>query len=485
MKKFLFSIGLLALMLCLSSTAFADSKKKKQAKDAGTTITLVTSGTGGTKKEATKNALRSALEQTYGAFVSANSTVVNDELVKDEIVSISSGNIVEYEELSFQDTNPKQVTVKSVVSITNLVSYAKNKGMAAELAGNTFAMNMKMEELNKKNEVVALNNMIEQLEKIADNLFDYEIIVGEPEKSHNGKEEYIQVLVHIYIKANANTLAFYETLHNTLTSLAIDKSTGRYGSIMEFASSRKSAIRYTLRGGGDISRQAERNILRLIEGAIFNCAIIDNIGNVSGFYKDRGKQHNERNVLNSEWGDNWLTTNRLYLKYSEGSGRAWGLRCGGDRLGEIHPVTHWLGTLKPSIGEKLYNMSLFLRYSLDEIAKVSKIEIRPRQTIAKDGKTSNDVLEIYKHAGEQHKLDPKMEKGLAKPYYQQLIQLLESKSNRVKAENTILVTSYHYMMYYAHTHGDSSAAVEYAEKILAIDPSYDAAIAMKEYYSNK
>lgn len=488
MKKFLFSIGLLALMLCLSSTAFADSKKKKQAKDAGTTITLVTSGTGSTKEEATKNALRSALEQTYGAFVSANSTVVNDELVKDEIVSISSGNIVEYEELSFQDTDPKQVAVKSVVSITNLVSYAQNKGMAAELAGNTFAMNMKMEELNKKNEAVALNNMIEQLEKIADNLFDYEIIVGEPEKSDNRsyykREEYIQVPVHIYIKANANTLAFYETLHNTLTSLAIEKTTGEHGDIMDtnFDRYRKSAIWYKLRGGWDISDDVERSIIPLIERAILNCEIIDNMGNVSGFYKNNS-EYDKRCVLGCRFRGSWLATNRLYLEYSEGSGRAWGVRpvCK-ETLYDV--ITYWLGTLKPSIGEKLYNMSLFLRYSLDEIAKVSKIEIRPKvveKTVQTQDKIKNpnDVLEVYKYACEQHKLDPKMEKGLAYPYFVNVIRLLETKSGRTENENLMLKTSFDYAMRTLVLKGNISFAKEIAEAILAIDPSYGPAIEIK------
>ena len=93
MKKLFECILPMALMFGICCSIFASpevagKKKKKEANvDVGTTITLVTSGTGDTKEEAVKNALRSALEQTYGAFVSSNSQVVNDELVKDEIVS--------------------------------------------------------------------------------------------------------------------------------------------------------------------------------------------------------------------------------------------------------------------------------------------------------------------------------------------------------------------------------------------------------------
>ena len=60
----------------------AQTNNQKAADD----ITLVVDGEGKDKTEATKNALRSAIEQSYGTFVSANTVILNDELVKDEIV---------------------------------------------------------------------------------------------------------------------------------------------------------------------------------------------------------------------------------------------------------------------------------------------------------------------------------------------------------------------------------------------------------------
>ena len=129
------SCVVLLLMLCLGVVA---SPPKGSQEDVGTTVTLVTSGTGSTKEEATKNALRSAIEQTFGTFVSANTAIVNEDLVKDEIVSISTGNIQSYQEVSCENmpNGEFDVTVKAVVSIGKLVSFAQNKGMTAELAGN-------------------------------------------------------------------------------------------------------------------------------------------------------------------------------------------------------------------------------------------------------------------------------------------------------------------------------------------------------------
>ena len=126
-----------------------DKKDKKGSKSkneplANDDIELIVSGDGSTKEQATLAALRSAIEQAYGTFVSSNTQILNDELVKDEIVSISKGNIKRYDYLSESVINGKNyVTLKAVVSIGQLVSYAKSKGSSAELAGATFAMDVK------------------------------------------------------------------------------------------------------------------------------------------------------------------------------------------------------------------------------------------------------------------------------------------------------------------------------------------------------
>lgn len=388
----------LMLGMCISMYANPDvtGKKKEKKEDVGTTITLVTSGTGDTKEEATKNALRSALEQTYGAFVSANSQVVNDELVKDEIVSISTGNIVSYEELSFIDSNPKQVTVSAVVSISRLQTYAQNKGMSAELAGNTFAMNLKMEELNKKNQDVALKHMLEQTKVMAQNLFDYELDVGDPEKTPNG----VQVPVTIRIKANNNTISYYDYFHKTLTSLAVNKGNnlnihGKQGvEIDGFKQFDGKGIVYELRGEArdPDTHNTIFEICEVIGSAVLNCEIVDNLGNVSGF----AQQSNYSGVTRD-----YISTNKLSYTYHGGSGRSQQLmgyrddyKSGNTMSGQfpIERLTRagtmgfyfWMNTVRPKAGEKLYDTKLFLMYSVDEISKISKIEIRPK-------KLANDV----------------------------------------------------------------------------------------------
>lgn len=209
MKKFF----LLILGLILYVDLFAQPKE----------VTLVVSGEGANKTEATNNALRSAIEQAFGTFVSTNTTILNDEVVKDEIATISSGNIKSYEEIGCEvSDNRTNVTLKTVVSISALVNYAKNHGSSCELDGATFGANLKLFELNKKNSEVALENLYLQLEMLASSMFDYELNIGEPalDSKLNG---YVKLPICIIYKANENTIKFYRLLLSTLSAIEVPK----------------------------------------------------------------------------------------------------------------------------------------------------------------------------------------------------------------------------------------------------------------------
>ena len=79
----------------------------------------------------------------------------------------------------------------------------------------------------------------------------------------------------------------------------------------------------------------------------------------------------------------------------------------------------------------------------------------------------------YQCATMNNKLDKSGEKGLAKPDYQKVVELLESKADRSKGEDIMLKYSYHYLMSNAFLFGKNKPlAKEYANKILAIDPDY-------------
>lgn len=183
-------------------------------------ITLMVNGDGQTKEAATASALRSAIEQAFGTFVSANTTILNDELVKDEIATVTSGNIKSYKEVLYihNPDGTHSVTVSATVSIGNLISYAQSHGSSAEFAGQTFVMNIKMMELNKKNEALALQNMLKQLEKLQNDIFDFELTVDDPFLQANSEW---RVPMTVKIKPNANFSIFTDIITKTFSSLSL------------------------------------------------------------------------------------------------------------------------------------------------------------------------------------------------------------------------------------------------------------------------
>lgn len=188
-------------------------------------LTLVVDGTGQTKEEATQNALRSAIEQAFGTFVSANTEVLNDELVKDEIATVSSGNISHFNVISTtkNENGLYDVSLQAIVSIGNLTNYTKSKGFQVELAGAEFVMNMKMRELNKKNELAAIEHLQKKLKSIANNggLFNYELEKSEPILIGGSK---YGVKLKLLFHGNDNTKAFYNEIYNTINALTLSQS---------------------------------------------------------------------------------------------------------------------------------------------------------------------------------------------------------------------------------------------------------------------
>ena len=91
------------------------------------------------------------------------------------------------------------------------------------------------------------------------------------------------------------------------------------------------------------------------------------------------------------------------------------------------------------------------------------------------------IYAAYQCATMNNKLDKTGEKGLAKPDYQKVVELLANKADRDNSENTMLKYSYHYLMSNAFIYGKNKAlAKEYADKILAIDPEYAPALQIKD-----
>lgn len=76
--------------------------------------------------------------------------------------------------------------------------------------------------------------------------------------------------------------------------------------------------------------------------------------------------------------------------------------------------------------------------------------------------------------------DSTSENGLAKPYYEKLVQKVSSAPSKTKNDQAMMVEGYLYLGYYNYLKGQNSAAKEFYQKVLAIDPANEKAkIAVK------
>lgn len=214
MKKIIFVLSFIFCVINLGAQTIDD-------------VSLVVSGEGPTKESATHVALRSAIEQAYGVFVSANTEILNDELVKDEIATVTSGNVKSYKELSavvLPNAN-HLVSLKAVVSTKKLVAYAQSKGVNCEFAGAIFGANLKLYELNKKNTEIAFENLIKQAKALAPYLYEPVLEMGTPSliKNEDNNINNFSIRCKIKLYSTPSTKQFIDLIYSTFTALTMNK----------------------------------------------------------------------------------------------------------------------------------------------------------------------------------------------------------------------------------------------------------------------
>jgi hypothetical protein len=246
MKKLLF-----LLTLAFTINVYAQEDK---------TVTLVVSGQGKTQDEAKQNALRSAIEQAFGTFISSKTEILNDNLVKDEIISVANGNIQKFEIISesINSQGAQTAILKATVSVSKLTSFVRSKGIEHELQGELFAFNINQKKLNEKNEIMAIANLNETISELLKNSFDFELIVSEPTVNPKNGANFI-VPIGVIIKANANVENYKNAVFNTIKAISLnDQEKLDYDKIglpsfkVTIASDDKKTGQFYLRNSGSI-----------------------------------------------------------------------------------------------------------------------------------------------------------------------------------------------------------------------------------------
>ena len=188
------------------------------------TVTITTTGTGVTKDAAIVNALKHAVEQSFGAFITTKTSVLNESLLSEEISSISNGKIVKYDILneSLIDNDKIVLTLKVTVSLNELVNFVQAKGESVEIKGALFANNYMLLDIYKNNEITQSNDYFNTLIKSFENkkLFDTKLEATDPFKISTGN---FAVPMHLTIKGNPTIASVASNAISFLKSISINE----------------------------------------------------------------------------------------------------------------------------------------------------------------------------------------------------------------------------------------------------------------------
>jgi hypothetical protein len=204
---------LISLISFLSLNIYAQEDK---------TVTLLAIGQGKTQEEARQKALRGAIEQAFGVFISSRTEILNDNLVKDEIVSVANGNIQKFDIINetLLPNNTYASTLSATVSISKLTSFCQSKGINAEFKGGLFAMNIALQELNEKNEQKAFDNTYAIITEILPKAFNYKIIPSDPQQFNN----MWKIPIRIDFDFNENYKIIADQVYGYLKSISLTAS---------------------------------------------------------------------------------------------------------------------------------------------------------------------------------------------------------------------------------------------------------------------
>lgn len=216
--------GILAAEKAVAQSSGTENIQKTSANVSSNSVSIVASGTGATKEEAELTALRSAISQAFGTFVSSKTEVLNDSLVADEIVMISSGNIEAYDILN-EAQAPSGiwgVTLKAHLSVDKLIGFAESKGIEVEFKGGLFAAKIKMQKLNEDAEVKIIMDLLEFLHELMQDAFDYTLEVKDPE-SLDEQTDLWAIPITVQARTNDTYIFCMNYFQKTLRSISLSQ----------------------------------------------------------------------------------------------------------------------------------------------------------------------------------------------------------------------------------------------------------------------
>ena len=187
-------------------------------------LIIKVTGTGQTPQESINDGLRSAIQQSFSSYILSKNEIFDKNLISDEVISTSSGNIQKYIIISqFEIPNIGFVTNINVeVSIPKLSTFAQSKGFNVEIKGGLFAAKIKQQILNETSEINLISNTFGLIHELMQKSFDFKIQVKEPQSNSSVSQNW-KIPITIESISNDNINKVYNLLISSLDNISLSK----------------------------------------------------------------------------------------------------------------------------------------------------------------------------------------------------------------------------------------------------------------------
>lgn len=186
-------------------------------------------GIGSSKDHATQLALRNALENVYGVYLSSSTTLSDDKILKDDITTVSFGKIINYKVIDCSQNMNGQyvVTVDAKVSLDKLATFVgENTNTSVKFDGAGWGMQLKMNRLNTKNEEKAALDIVKAIANLYVDLtpsISIESIKNEYDRYNNigakGLNQCLTMSVKLDKKGSSNAKTLHKLVDDSFKAL--------------------------------------------------------------------------------------------------------------------------------------------------------------------------------------------------------------------------------------------------------------------------
>ena len=112
---------------------------------------VITSGYGKNPDEALTQALRNAVEEAVGTYMTSTTRIENDDIIEDKILSLSRGFIKDFKSLTEDKMDDEyMVRVAAIITDTKILETLKASGVQVEFKGGLFFQQFAAEKKQKE-----------------------------------------------------------------------------------------------------------------------------------------------------------------------------------------------------------------------------------------------------------------------------------------------------------------------------------------------